>query len=70
VDLTGGSLPFELRVQDQFADKVSKLPLNILDLHANAREFKVAKERTEELFALFKELDEITGWLIKFKLPL
>lgn len=58
------------RVQDQLADKVSKLPLNILDLHANARGLEVAKERTEELFELLKEWDEITGWLIKFKSPL
>ena len=49
MDLTGGSLTFELRVQDQFADKVSKFPLNILDIHADAREVNVAKENLRTL---------------------
>jgi hypothetical protein len=63
-------LTFELRVQDQLADRVSKLPLNVYCClkylsTLTPENFKVAKERTEELFELFKELDEITGMIDK-----
>jgi hypothetical protein len=56
-------LNFEFKI---ISLRVSKLPLNgccglkYLSTLTPAN-FKVAKERTEELFELFKELDEITG---------
>lgn len=58
--LTGGSLTFELRVQDHLVESF-KAPINRVYCGLKyvctltLENFKVAKERTEELYELFKE---------------